>query len=142
MPSPEAAASKPSTVEDVLRGPIKSKTLFPVLVLHFLAQAPDHGYGLMQQIEAACSGLFRVNTNTIYPLLRRLEERGFIAGEWEHPVKRSRRMYTITSDGRERLARIKGNMRPYLDLIVSAVERLRGELYQRPHLQKVAGEKR
>ena len=116
-------------VEEVLRGPIKSKTLFPVLVLHFLEGEPDHGYGLMQRIEAVCSGLLAVNTNTIYPLLRRLEERGFIAGEWEHPTKRSRRLYTITPAGRERLARIKSNMRPYLELITSAVERLHVELY-------------
>ena len=130
MPTPPGRSRTP--VEDVLRGPIKSKTVFPVLVLHFLSQGPEHGYGLMQRIDAICAGLFGVNTNTIYPLLRRLEERGFIAGEWEHPTKRSRRMYTITAAGRERLARIKGNMRPYLELIASAVERLRDELYQSP----------
>ena len=141
MPASERGRSKPSRVEDVLRGPVKSKTVFPVLVLHFLSEGPDHGYGLMQRIESICSGLFAANTNTIYPLLRRLEERGFIAGEWEHPTKRSRRMYTITPAGRERLARIKSNMRPYLDLISSAVDRLRDELYQ-PHLRQVIGENR
>ena len=138
---PKAQSGRPASVESVLRGPIKSKTVFPVLVLHFLSQGPDHGYGLMQRIDAICSGLFGVNTNTIYPLLRRLEERGFIAGEWEHPTKRSRRMYTITPAGRERLARIKSNMRPYLDVITSAVDRLRDELYQ-PHLRPVIGENR
>jgi DNA-binding PadR family transcriptional regulator len=141
MPSSASGRSTRSRVEDVLRGPVKSKTVFPVLVLHFLSEGPDHGYGLLQRIEAVCSGLFAANTNTIYPLLRRLEERGFIAGEWEHPTKRSRRMYTITPAGRERLARIKRNMRPYLDLISSAVDRLRDELYQ-PHLRQVIGENR
>ena len=121
--------AKTPGVEEVLRGPIKSKTLFPVLILHFLEGERDHGYGLMQRIEAVCSGLLAVNTNTIYPLLRRLEERGFITGEWEHPTKRSRRLYSITPAGRERLARIKGNMRPYLELISSAVDRLHDELY-------------
>ncbi|HTX02485.1 MAG TPA: PadR family transcriptional regulator [Candidatus Acidoferrales bacterium] len=116
-------------VEDVLRGPIKSKTVFPVLILHFLEAGPDHGYGLMQRIETVCAGLFAVNTNTIYPLLRRLEERGFVCGSWEHPTKRSRRMYSITPDGRERLTRIKNNMRPYLDAISATVDRLNEELY-------------
>jgi PadR family transcriptional regulator PadR len=139
---PKAQPGRPApSVESVLRGPVKSKTVFPVLVLHFLDQGPEHGYGLMQRIDAICSGLFGVNTNTIYPLLRRLEERGFIAGEWEHPTKRSRRMYTITPAGRERLSRIKNNMRPYLDVISSAVDRLRDELYQ-PHLRQVIGENR
>jgi PadR family transcriptional regulator, regulatory protein PadR len=132
MPNAKATSRPPSKVEEVLRGPVKSKTLFPVLILHFLDQGADHGYGLMQRIEAQCAGLFGVNTNTIYPLLRRLEERGFIAGEWEHPTKRSRRLYTITPAGRERLARIKSNMRPYLELISATVERLQSELYQPP----------
>ncbi|MBV8600254.1 MAG: helix-turn-helix transcriptional regulator, partial [Candidatus Eremiobacteraeota bacterium] len=57
--------------DDVLRGPAKSKTVFPVLILHFLEQGPDHGYGLMQRIDALCAGFLAVNTNTIYPLLRR-----------------------------------------------------------------------
>lgn len=138
---PSKSARPKASVEDVLRGPIKSKTVFPVLVLHFLDQGPEHGYGLMQRIDAVCAGLFGVNTNTIYPLLRRLEERGFIAGEWEHPTKRSRRIYTLTAAGRERLARIKDNMRPYLDVIASTVERLREELYH-PHLRAVIGENR
>jgi PadR family transcriptional regulator PadR len=116
----------------LVSGPIKSKTLFPVLVLHLLAQAPDHGSGLMARIEALCQGLLAVNTNTIYPLLRRLEERGFIVGEWEHPTKRSRRYYRVTADGFARLDRIKAGMLPYLDTIAASVDRLRQELYQLP----------
>ena len=123
-----ATRSKGPT-EEVIRGPIKSKTVFPVLVLHLLAEAPDHGSGLMARIEALCSGLLAVNTNTIYPLLRRLEERGFIIGEWEHPTKRSRRNYRITDEGQRRLERIKAGMLPYLDTLAGSISRLRSELY-------------
>ena len=115
--------------EEVLKGPVKSKTVLPVLVLHLLDERADHGLALMQRIESVCGGLLAVNTNTIYPLLRRLEERGFIIGEWEHPTKRSRRMYNITTAGRERLKRIKANMLPYLEMLAASVERLRSELY-------------
>jgi PadR family transcriptional regulator PadR len=118
-----------ASAEDLLRGPIKSKTVFPVLILHLLDGGPEHGFGLMQRIADLCDGYRAVNTNTIYPLLRRLEERGFIVGEWDHPTKRARRMYTITPAGRERLARIKINMLPYLDALAASVERLRSELY-------------
>jgi PadR family transcriptional regulator PadR len=124
-----SSAKPKSPADEVLRGPIKSKTVFPVLILHMLASEPDHGLRLMQRIEVVTSGLLAVNTNTIYPLLRRLEERGFIRGTWEHPTKRSRRFYRITPAGRERLARIKTNMLPYLELIESSVDRLRRELY-------------
>ncbi|MEO6913402.1 MAG: PadR family transcriptional regulator [Candidatus Baltobacteraceae bacterium] len=116
--------------DEVLRGPVKSKTILPVLILHLLAERPDHGTALMARIEVTCGGLLAVNTNTIYPLLRRLEEREFVSGEWEHPSKRSRRSYTITATGRERLARIKTNMLPYLDTLAVSVQRLRSELYE------------
>jgi len=117
------------TAEEVIRGPIKSKTLFPVLILHLLEEREDHGSGLMARIEELCAGLLGVNTNTIYPLLRRLEERGFIVGQWEHPSKRSRRFYRITLAGRERLTRIKSAMLPYLESLASSIQRLRSELY-------------
>ena len=117
-------------VDEVLRGPIKSKTLFPVLLLHLIMEQPDHGYGLMQRIDAVCGDLIAVNTNKIYPLLRRLEERGFVSATWDHPTKRSRRVYTITQPGEDRLKRIKGSMLPYLEQIERAVSRLKNELYQ------------
>jgi len=118
-------------VDEVVRGPIKSKTVFPVLILHLIKEHPDHGYGLMQRIADVCGDLVAVNTNKIYPLLRRLEERGFVTASWDHPTKRSRRVYAITAAGEDRLRRIKTSMLPYLDSIERAVKRLKDELYER-----------
>jgi PadR family transcriptional regulator PadR len=118
-------------VDEVVRGPIKSKTVFPVLILHLIKEQPDHGYGLMQRIAEVCGDLVAVNTNKIYPLLRRLEERGFVTASWDHPTKRSRRVYAITEAGEDRLRRIKTSMLPYLDSIERAVKRLKDELYER-----------
>jgi PadR family transcriptional regulator PadR len=126
-------AAKPPAghrVDEVLRGPIKSKTIFPVLLLHLIKEQPDHGYGLMQRIDEICGDLVAVNTNKIYPLLRRLEERGFVTATWDHPTKRSRRVYAITPDGEDRLSRIKGAMLPYLESIEGAVTRLKHSLYE------------
>ncbi len=117
-------------VDEVLRGPIKSKTIFPVLLLHLIKEQSDHGYGLMQRIDEICGDLVAVNTNKIYPLLRRLEERGFVTATWDHPTKRSRRVYSITAEGEERLSRIKGAMLPYLESIEGAVVRLKHALYE------------
>ena len=117
-------------VDEVLRGPIKSKTIFPVLLLHLIHEHPDHGYGLMQRIETICGDLVAVNTNKIYPLLRRLEERGFVTATWDHPTKRSRRVYHITAEGEARLERIKHSMLPYLESIEGAVARLKHSLYE------------
>lgn len=126
----QSQAPQAHRVDDVLKGPIKSKTVFPVLILHLVKKQPDHGYGLMQRIDTLCGGLIAVNTNKIYPLLRRLEERGFLSATWDHPTKRARRIYHITRDGEERLNRIKGAMLPYLDAIIEAVDDLKRELYR------------
>jgi DNA-binding PadR family transcriptional regulator len=125
--TPPSNAAHP--IDEVVRGPIKSKTVFPALILHLIEQRSDHGYGLMQRIEELCGDLVAVNTNKIYPLLRRLEERGFVSARWDHPTKRSRRVYAITPQGQERLKRIKGLMWPYLDSISGAIMRLKNELY-------------
>jgi PadR family transcriptional regulator len=132
MTAPDSHAHDPHAhrVDEVLRGPIKSKTVFPVLILHLIRKHPDHGYGLMQRIDDICGGLIAVNTNKIYPLLRRLEERGFLFATWDHPTKRSRRVYHITAEGEARLERIKDSMLPYLDAISEAVEDLKRELYR------------
>ena len=125
-----AAKKQKPPAEELVKGPVKSKTVFPVLVLHLLAEESDHGSGLMTRVEELCAGLLAVNTNTMYPLLRRLEERGFIIGAWEHPTKRSRRFYSITDEGRARLQRIKAGMLPYLEMLAGSIQRLRSELYQ------------
>lgn len=136
LPTPEsnvrfigAHAHEPHPVDDILKGPIKSKTVFPVLILHLLDAQADHGYGLMQRIDELCGDLIAVNTNKIYPLLRRLEERGFVSASWDHPTKRSRRVYAVTPAGHERLERIKSAMDPYLRTIEGAISRLRTALY-------------
>jgi len=123
-------ASSPRPFDELLKAPIKSKTLFPVLILHLLKRKPDHGYGLMTRIEDLCGSLLAVNTNKIYPLLRRLEERGFLTAKWDHPSKRSRRVYIVTAEGEARLNRIKSAMLPYLDAMSSAVKDLKKELYR------------
>jgi PadR family transcriptional regulator PadR len=82
----------------------------------------------MQRI-GSLGGIFPVNPNTIYPLLRRLEERGFIRGEIDASTKRGTTLYRITVAGEERLESIKINFKPYLTNLISAMQRLRRDLY-------------
>jgi DNA-binding PadR family transcriptional regulator len=114
--------------DSVFTGEVKTKTVFPALVLQMLHAQPDSGYGLMQRI-SALGGIFPVNPNTIYPLLRRLEERGFIRGELDPSTKRGTTLYRITEDGEERLDQIKINFKPYLTNLIAAIQQLRRDLY-------------
>jgi DNA-binding PadR family transcriptional regulator len=112
----------------VFTGEVKTKTVFPALVLQMLHARHDSGYGLMQRI-ANLGGIFPVNPNTIYPLLRRLEERGFIRGELDPSTKRGTTLYRITEAGEERLETIKHNFKPYLTKLIAALQQLRRDLY-------------
>ena len=64
----------------------------------------------------------------MYPLLRSLEADGHIAGEWEHPERRSRRFYRITASGRDELTRLGEELRPRLDRIAASIEAIRAEV--------------
>jgi DNA-binding PadR family transcriptional regulator len=127
---PSAAAEFPTELwgDRVFTGEVKTKTVFPAVVLQMLHAHPDSGYGLMQRI-GTLGGIFPVNPNTIYPLLRRLEERGFIRGELEASTKRGTTLYRITEAGEERLESIKANFKPYLTNLIVALQRLRRDLY-------------
>jgi PadR family transcriptional regulator PadR len=116
----------------IFRGPVKTKTIVPLLILHLLSKGPDHGYGLMERIDRMTASVMPVNPNTMYPLLRRLEERGFVIGTWEHPDRRSRRIYRITRAGLERYEQIKVRTRPHLDALIEAMLRLRSEVLSSP----------
>ena len=67
-----------------------------------LEQRARHGYEISKLIEARSSGVLRFNVASFYPLLYRLEQRGFIEGRWvEKPGQRRRRYYKLTAAGRK-----------------------------------------
>lgn len=77
-----------------------------LLVLSLLEQRARHGYDICKLIEVRSAGALRFHVTTLYPLLYRLEERGFVQGRWvEKPNQRRRRYYSLTAEGRKVLAR-------------------------------------
>ncbi|HWH92463.1 MAG TPA: PadR family transcriptional regulator, partial [Baekduia sp.] len=106
---------------DPLAGELRRSGVLPLLVLHFLADGPSYGGALMERVETLSRGLIGVNPNTMYPLLRRLESDGLIAGEWEHPERRSRRFYRLTDAGAAERARLAQAVGPRLDAMVDAL---------------------
>lgn len=126
--APAAVLPEENWGDRVFQGEVKTKTVFPMLVLQMLHVQPDSGYGLMQRI-GELGGIFPVNPNTVYPLLRRLEERGFISGEIDETTKRGTTVYRITADGEDRLQSIKSGFLPYLTNLIEALQKLRNDLY-------------
>ena len=97
-------------------------------VLQFLADGPSYGGALMERVETLSRGLIAVNPNTMYPLLRRLEADGLVAGEWEHPERRSRRFYRLTAAGAAERERLAGSVAPRLDAVAQALQDIKAEL--------------
>jgi DNA-binding PadR family transcriptional regulator len=64
----------------------------------------------------------------MYPLLRELEARGLVAGEWEHPERRSRRFYRLTDAGEAERRRLAGELAPRLDAVAASLALIRREL--------------
>ncbi len=127
--TPAAAPAKGPGGTDPLIGDLRRAGLLPLLVLHFVSEEPSYGNQLMDRIASLTAGALAVNPNTMYPLLRSLEAAGHIAGEWEHPERRSRRYYRISRSGRAELARLSGELRPRLDRIAASIEAIRGEVF-------------
>ena len=113
-------------------GELRRRDVFTLMVFHLIARSESgasYGNQLIEQIEAVTSGAISLNPNTMYPLLRELESAGFVEGQWEHPEKRSRRMYTLTDSGREEYARLRTALEPFLDQIVQSISLIKREIY-------------
>ena len=90
------------------------------LVLSLLDAEPRHGYELQKLIDARSKGVLSFNVASLYPLLYRMEDRGWIAGRWvEKPGERRRRFYRLTSAGRAALEAQRKGWREFVAAINS-----------------------
>ena len=123
------AAAPPKRSQDPFTGELRRREVLPLLVLHMIAQGPSYGNQLMERIAGMTAGVLSVNPNTMYPLLRQLESRGLIAGEWEHPERRTRRYYSLTDEGRAEYDRLVEEVRPFLDSVKTSIDEIVREVY-------------
>ena len=85
---------------DVLQGTLD------LMVLQTLATMGRlHGYQIAARLEQVSAGALRLNMGTLYPGLMRLEQRGFVRGQWGVTENnRKARFYSITAAGRRQFA--------------------------------------
>jgi PadR family transcriptional regulator PadR len=116
----------------VFGGELRRRDIFSLLVLHLILTSEggaSYGNQLIEEIEGLTRGIVSVNPNTMYPLLRELESRGLVSGYWEHPEKRSRRLYSVTAAGQSEYERLMVAMEPFLDSIVESITLIKREVY-------------
>jgi PadR family transcriptional regulator, regulatory protein PadR len=100
------ATSTPA--DDVLRTHLQELRRGTVVAASLIALArPGHGYALLRDL--AEHG-FVVDANTLYPLLRRLEEQGLLTSEWNTEESRPRKLYRTSPEGERILAALLEDM--------------------------------
>ncbi|MBZ5670201.1 MAG: PadR family transcriptional regulator [Acidobacteriia bacterium] len=77
-------------------------------ILALLNQQPSHGYEISKRIAQQTGGILQFNLASLYPLLYRLEKRGWVKGKWEEAKSgRKRRYYHLTRAGKKQLAPLR-----------------------------------
>ncbi|MET7817323.1 PadR family transcriptional regulator [Micromonospora zamorensis] len=90
--------------EDVLRTHLQELRRGTVVVASLVAlRRPDYGYALLQRLT---DHGFPVDANTLYPLLRRLEDQGLLTSEWNTAESRPRKFYRTSDEGESMLNRL------------------------------------
>jgi len=75
-----------------------------ILILKSLLLGAAHGYAIARWIEETTADVLTIEEGSLYPALRRLEDRGWVSSEWGLSENNRRaRFYTITAAGRRHL---------------------------------------
>jgi PadR family transcriptional regulator PadR len=94
-----------------------------LLILSLVEARPRHGYEIGKLIEAQSKGVLKFSAAALYPMLYRLEKRGWIEGKWiEEAGQRRRRFYRLTASGRKTLAEQRSAWRAF----AGAINRIAG----------------
>jgi PadR family transcriptional regulator PadR len=94
-----------------------------LLILSLVQSRRRHGYEIGKLIESRSDGRLRLSASALYPLLYRLEKRGWLEGRWvEKSGQRRRRYYELTTDGRRMLKDQRTSWRNF----VAAINRVAG----------------
>ena len=89
-----------------------------LLLLSLVEALPRHGYEISKLIEQRSQGALRFHAASLYPLLYRLEKRGWIQGRWvEKAGQRRRRYYRLTVQGRKILASQREGWQNFVEAI-------------------------
>jgi PadR family transcriptional regulator PadR len=96
-----------------------------LLILSLVEARPRHGYEISKLIESRSDGTIKFNIASLYPLLYRLEKRGWLKGRWvEKAGERRRRYYRLTSEGKKVLAAQRNTWQEFVEAInrVTSIE--------------------
>jgi transcriptional regulator len=92
-----------------------------ILILASLEDGQLHGYDIAREIARKSGGLLAFHVASLYPLLYKIEDRGWIQGRWvEKAGQRRRRYYRLTAEGRRTLATQRGRWAAFVQALTKA----------------------
>ena len=87
-----------------------------LIILSILEPRARHGYEISKLIESRSNGQLKFHIASLYPLLYRLEERGWLQGRWvEKAGQRRRRFYSLTAEGKKVLASQRSTWKAFVE---------------------------
>ena len=99
---------------------VQQGTLTLMVLKTIEGMGPLHGYGIARRIEETSGNRLALNYGTLYPALLKLEQEGFIKGEWRSSENNRRaRYYALTAAGRKRLARATHEWQQTADIVAA-----------------------
>ena len=100
-----------------------AKSSAEMLVLALIEERDRHGYEIAKLIEQKSGALIEFHVASLYPMLYRLERRGWVDGRWvEKPSERRKRYYRLTALGRKALAAQRKSWREMVEAIGRVAE--------------------
>lgn len=94
-----------------------------MLILKTLSLQPMHGLGITRRLEQITDGVFQVKPGSLFPALHRLEQEGWIEGNWgESENNRRAKYYRLTGAGRSRLGEERENWSNVVVAIAKVLE--------------------
>jgi PadR family transcriptional regulator PadR len=89
-----------------------------LMILSLLEDQSRHGYDIGRLIEQRSAGAVKFRVASLYPLLYRMERRGWISGRWvEKAGQRRRRYYHLTKAGHRVLAAQRRGWHEFVEAI-------------------------
>lgn len=93
-----------------------------MLVLRTLIFGPMHGYGIARAIRGNSHEALEIEFGSLYPALKRLELKGWIASKWDmSELNRRAKFYRLTEDGRKHLTQEHSKWAEFVEAVTSVM---------------------
>lgn len=95
-----------------------------LVLLTLLGERERYGYEIVAAIDEKSGGRLEVRDGTLYPVLYRLEDAGFVVPRWENPERGvPRKYYRITDEGKEEARRLRAEWRDFAAALDAILDR-------------------